>query len=210
MSDPTCVVSVVKEIEIKLRITEIPQVRDQLRGLGFEASSGRTFEDNWLFDFSSDLLRRSGSLLRLRFYGNQAIITFKDPAERNARYKVREEVQVQVADGESVRQIFLKLGLRETFRYQKFRTEYRPTRNASGHVLLDETPIGSFLELEGQPDWIDQVASQLGFSPHDYILKSYITLFLESGPEPNTNLRAMVFDPVGSEQRSESESNREI
>jgi adenylate cyclase class 2 len=209
MSSPTRVVSVVKEIEIKLRITEAPQVRDQLQRLGFEATGGRTFEDNWLFDFSNDPLRRSGSLLRLRLYGNQAIITFKDPAERNARYKVRDEVQVRVADSESVRQIFFKLGLRETFRYQKFRTEYHATGNARGHVLLDETPIGTFLELEGQPDWIDQIASQLGFSPRDYILKSYITLFLESGPEPGTSLRAMVFDPVRSEPRSESESNRE-
>ncbi|MBV9156122.1 MAG: adenylate cyclase, partial [Acidobacteriaceae bacterium] len=47
-----------------------------------------------------------------------------------------------------------------------------------GVVTLDETPIGTFLELEGPGDWIDETAKQLGFSRADYIVDSYGRLYL--------------------------------
>ncbi|MGB7621656.1 MAG: class IV adenylate cyclase [Terriglobia bacterium] len=185
-----------KEIEVKLKVDDVPRMRRQLQEDGFELVRDRVFEDNWLFDFPSRALRESSSLLRLRKSGDHFIITFKDPPERNLRYKVREEIQTEVAGGETVRCIFRKLGLEETFRYQKYRTEFRVTGDSRGHVLLDETPIGTFLELEGAPDWIDQVAARLGFSSRDYLLKSYATLFLESCPGQEIQEHGMVFDPA--------------
>ena len=49
---------------------------------------------------------------------------------------------------------------------------------AHGKVLLDETPIGNFLEIEGSPRWIDRTARALGFFDGDYITRSYGYLYL--------------------------------
>ena len=64
------------------------------------------------------------------------------------------------------------------FRYQKYRTEYKQAGRA-GVATLDETPIGMYLELEGQPGWIDRTARQLGYRESDYIVSSYGRLYLD-------------------------------
>ena len=46
-------------------------------------------------------------------------------------------------------------------------------------MVLDETPIGNFLELEGPQRWIDEVARQLGYSRREYIKDSYAALYRE-------------------------------
>jgi hypothetical protein len=35
--------------------------------------------------------------------------------------------------------------------------------------MLDETPAGVFLELEGPSRWIDRTARRLGFAESDYL-----------------------------------------
>jgi adenylate cyclase, class 2 len=44
-------------------------------------------------------------------------------------------------------------------------------------LVYDETPIGNFVELEGPPRWINEVAQQLGYARTDYITASYGTLY---------------------------------
>ena len=44
-------------------------------------------------------------------------------------------------------------------------------------MVLDETPIGSFGEIEGPPRWIDRVAKALAIPREQYITKSYAELF---------------------------------
>jgi len=52
------------------------------------------------------------------------------------------------------------------FRYEKYRTTFRlPDSNAWANGLLielDETPIGTFVELEGPAAAIDRAAEELG------------------------------------------------
>jgi len=60
-------------------------------------------------------------------------------------------------------------------------------------VLLDETPIGNFLELEGSPTWIDRTARKLGFSVKDYISRSYGYLYLAYCRERRIRPKNMVF-----------------
>ena len=60
-------------------------------------------------------------------------------------------------DAFKVEQIFNELGYHPIFRYEKFRTEYAKAPGA-GKVLVDETPIGNYLEIEGSPRWIDSTA----------------------------------------------------
>jgi adenylate cyclase class 2 len=96
---------------------------------------------------------------------------------------VRDEMEVTVDEGETLAAILTKLGLAPTFRYQKYRTTYE---NGDLLVTVDETPIGTFLELEGPKPGIDAMAGKLGYSASDYILGSYRDLFVgHQGREEN-------------------------
>jgi adenylate cyclase class 2 len=89
------------------------------------------------------------------------------------------------------------LGLREVFRYDKFRTVYAPpgksARAEAPNVVLDETPIGNYLELEGPQRWIDVIARQLGYSRREYITDSYAALFRKHCQTEHKPLGNMIF-----------------
>jgi adenylate cyclase, class 2 len=133
--------------------------------------------------------------------GEAALLTFKGPVRREessephggsarkvrgGRYKIREEREARVADAALLARILEALGLRPSFRYEKYRSTYRLPGLAGLTLDLDETPIGDFLELEGSRAAIDRSAVMLGYGPADYITKSYGRLFLDevrgSGP----------------------------
>ena len=180
------------EIEIKLRLRgELMQIHQHLRELGFRITKRRALESNILFDNSKRTLRKHGKLIRLRRTGTHSLLTYKGPAELS-KYKRREEDEVTLPDGAVVEKIFSHIGYHPVFRYEKFRTEYwKPP--GGGKVLLDETPIGNFLEIEGAPRWIDRTARLLGFSPDDYINRSYGYLYLAYCRERRIRPKDMLF-----------------
>jgi adenylate cyclase, class 2 len=188
------------EIEIKLKVDSLARVRRLIRALRFRRASARRFESNYLFDFPDQRLRRSGRLLRLRVEDGQATVTFKGPPARFRHFKVREEIETPVAGGDEVRRIFESLGLRQTFCYQKFRTTYRPRRQPQSpehaELTLDETPIGTFVELEGPRRWIDKVAGELGYGRADYITASYSALYFDACRRRGVRPANMVFRGV--------------
>ena len=96
--------------------------------------------------------------------------------------------------------ILEQMGYRQTFRYEKFRTEYRLS-DSGGVATLDETPAGAFLELEGEPAWIDEVAGKLGFNESDYITASYIQLYVNYCKREGIAPGDMVFDQTGSKSQ---------
>ena len=98
-------------------------------------------------------------------------------------------------DNARVETIFTHMGYRPVFRYEKFRTEYTKRAGNGGKVLLDETPIGNFLEIEGSPRWIDRSARLLGFSSEDYITRSYGYLYLAYCREKRIPPKDMLFKP---------------
>jgi adenylate cyclase class 2 len=164
-----------REVEIKLRMTSAAAARKLLRGAGFVVARRRVLETNTVFDTPDLALRRAGSLVRVRRAGGEGLLTFKGPA-RIGRHKSREEMETAVASPAAAAAILTRLGLSPVFRYDKYRTEWA-RRGDAGHVVLDETPVGSFLELEGAPRWIDRTARELGFTPRDYITASYAALY---------------------------------
>ena len=110
------------------------------------------------------------SCLRLRSVDNRAWLTYKAPVSGEHRYKVREEHESGVDDPDAVHRMLIGLGFTPRYRYQKYRTQY-----GSGELqaCLDETPLGCFVELEGEPEAIDRVAAELGFGEDAYIRSSY-------------------------------------
>lgn len=166
------------EIEVKIRVQLLDPWRQKIRLLPAVLEAARVFERNIVFDSTRGDLRKQNILLRLRQQGAQAILTVKMPAQGNSIYKIREETEVQVSDFANMEKMIQAIGFQEFFVYEK----YREVFNADGTlIMIDETPIGNFIEIEGDPERIDAIASRLGFTRADFIADSYYQLFLASG-----------------------------
>jgi adenylate cyclase class 2 len=169
------------ETEIKLEVRNAKETRRRLTQLGFRPTLARHFESNILFDYPDLRLRKRRCLIRLRFMGDQALLTYKGAPLQSRDYKIRPEFESKVDDGHRVHEILLHLGLREMFCYEKYRTIYAPRgkRDVTDgpHLVFDETPVGNYIELEGSQRWIDEVARQMGYTRKDYIKESYAALY---------------------------------
>jgi adenylate cyclase class 2 len=164
-----------REIEIKFRVSDLRELARKLRSGGFRLVTPRTNEMNTLYDLPAGELRGRKQLLRLRKYGSVWTLTHKSGTKR-ARHSSRIELETVVADGKKMDAILRGLGYAPSFRYEKFRAEWS---DGKGQVVVDETPIGNFCEIEGPPRWIDATAKKLGVSEEDYITKNYAALFNE-------------------------------
>ena len=181
-----------KEIEIKFRINKLSALARDLREAGFRVVTARTQEMNALYDLPNRAMQQRGELLRLRKYGLQWVLTHKAKGTEG-RHKTRIETETGIADGKKMDEILRALGYEPTFRYEKFRTEWSDGR---GHVVVDETPIGNFGEIEGQPRWIDQVARRLRISARDYITETYAGLFFKWKQQTQSPASEMTFKAV--------------
>ena len=212
-----------RETEIKLKITDVPAFHRALKRIGaLPAGPGtsKVHEENVIFDTPQGGLAKHGQLLRIRTETpevrrksktagpkQRVVLTFKQPMVQPASagaetashglYKVREEIEVEVAEAGNLTRIFEGLGMSGWFRYEKYRTTFRMPDSkawAAGLLIeLDETPIGTFVELEGPAAAIDRAAEELGFSKRDYVLKNYLRLYMEDFRRKGEEPRHMVF-----------------
>lgn len=178
------------EREIKLRFATPDDARAAVAAAGARLFRPRRLQDDALFDTDDEALRRQRSVLRVRREGERSALTFKGPAQPGPM-KLREELETGVADGAVLSLVLERLGLRAWFRYQKYREEY----TAEGVVIaVDETPIGTFVEVEGAEQGISDFAAALGRTRLDYILDSYHALFLKYREALGFRGAHMVFD----------------
>jgi adenylate cyclase, class 2 len=182
------------EIEIKFRVRDLSSLTTRLRELGFEQVTPRTHEMNTLFDFPGQPLRGRGELLRLRKYGETWVLTHKAKSKGpTGPHKSRVETETRVENGEKMEAILRALQFGPCFRYEKFRAEWK---GAEGHVVIDETPIGNFAEIEGPAEWIDSVARNLGVAMSDYITDTYAGLFFTWKKQTGSPSKEMTFQAV--------------
>jgi adenylate cyclase class 2 len=183
-----------QEIEIKFRVTDIRTLTRKLRGEGFRVVTPRTHEMNTLYDLPGGALRSRKELLRIRKYGSEWTLTHKSRGNIG-RHSSRVEMETGVVDGKKMDAILRALGYSPSFRYEKFRAEWT---DGKGQVVVDETPIGDFCEIEGPPRWIDATAKKLGASESDYITKNYAGLFLDWKAQTKSEANEMTFRAVRS------------
>ena len=181
-----------QEIEIKFRVDDLRALARRLRAAGFHVTTRRTHEMNTLYDLPGGVLRARKELLRLRKYGTQWTLTHKSKKE-TGRHSSREELESSVGDGKQMDLILRALGYAPSFRYEKFRAEWT---DGKGQVVVDETPIGNFCEIEGSPRWIDAVAKKLGVNESDFITKNYAGLFAEWKEERKSGAQEMTFKAI--------------
>ena len=183
------------EIEVKLKVGDLAHGPDRLAAtqarleeMGATIVQPREFEDNQAFDFPDRRIVRTGSLLRVRIMTRGTLLTFKGPvapalstapdASSGPAFKARHETELTIPpeETEALLAIIRGLGMEPVFQYQKYRTSY----DWKGlHILLDETPIGIYLELEGDRALIEAGARELGYRSEDFITRSYRDLYLE-------------------------------
>lgn len=166
------------ETEIKLRMDDAQKARAAVRALGARLERERHFEDNLLVDDALGSLAAGGKALRLRRTEGRAVLTFKGPRQGTAVLKSRPEIEAAVPDPDAFEAILGGLGYRKVFRYQKYRETYSWK---DVEIVVDETPVGTFLEIEGDESAIHEAALALGKSPADYLTASYATLFFAAG-----------------------------
>ena len=174
------------EIELKFPVADPEALETRLPHLGFHLVTPRTFEHNTLFDTPDRELRAKRQILRLREYGGIHTLTHKridDSLSESARYKIRIETETTISDPHALAEIFRQLGYTPAFIYEKYRTEWshpvHPRSALPGHLLIDETPIGTYAELEGPTNWIDQTLVALNIDPAACLTDSYGKLFLD-------------------------------
>jgi len=182
-----------KEIEIKFRIENLPAISRVLKQAGFKQLTRSTHEMNSLYDLPGQKLRKRGELLRLRKYGQTWLLTHKAKS-KDGRHKTRVELETPVGNGPQMDTILRTLGFEPTFRYEKYRAQWS---DGKGHVVLDETPIGNFGEIEGPPRWIDRTARALGIARGDYITQTYAPMFFEWKRRTHSKATEMTFRAVG-------------
>jgi adenylate cyclase class 2 len=150
---------------------------------------------NTLYDLPGRKLRDNGELLRLRKYGKAWVLTHKAKGTA-ALHKTRVETETRVEDGPQMEAILLALGYRPAFRYEKFRAEWS---DGKGHVVLDETPIGNFGEIEGPPRWIEETARALEIQRREYVTESYAELFFAWKRRTRSPAKEMTFRALQAE-----------
>jgi adenylate cyclase class 2 len=170
------------ETEVKIKVEDLHDIKRRIKQKGgtYESSF---FEDNIVFDDPQGTLHEKEYLLRLR-KSDHVTVTVKTPMQKG-RYKVMQEYEIQVSDFDQALSILNILGYQKVFRYQKMREIFSFQRTK---VFLDDTPIGNYIEIEGEGGDIEQTAKLLGLDFEKKITKNYIEVYhdycRENGLEP--------------------------
>jgi adenylate cyclase class 2 len=164
------------ESELKFPVADLEQVRAFLQRARAVVVQTMARETNLLLDTGDDRLRNAGCVLRLRQHGDRTTVTFKGPASYRGAIKERLERETEVADLNLIREILQQLGFSVYMRYEKDREEWL-LEDVS--VVLDRTPMGSFVEVEGPPEKLEGAADLLGLKIASAVPGSYANLWLE-------------------------------
>src|SRR4026209_955768 len=178
------------EREVKLRFGSVEEARDAVTSAGAAPLRCRRLQEDALLDDKAETLRKRCCALRVRVESGRSLITFKGPVQVSPM-KLREEIETVIGDGETMLRCFEQLGYGVWFRYQKYREEYALSDVI---VAVDETPVGVFVEIEGDEHGIIEATRALGREQHDFVLDSYRSLFIEHRRAQGLPTTDMLFE----------------
>ena len=88
------------------------------------------------------------------------MLTYKEPlAHEDTDFKVRREFEVEVSDFAQAQSIVERLGFTASMRYEKYRETFT---YAGAEIVLDELPVGNFMEIEATREQIRSITAALG------------------------------------------------
>jgi adenylate cyclase class 2 len=182
-------VTLMIEREVKLRFATPEEARRAILATGATPLRSRRLQEDALLDTEDESLRHRRCVLRIRTESGKSLLTFKGPVLPGSM-KVRDEYETVIGDGEVVQRVLEEVGLHVWFRYEKYREEYAAEDVT---IAIDETPVGTFVEIEGGEEGILAIAKALGRAPSDFLLDSYRALFVKHREEFGLTGTNMVF-----------------
>ncbi len=178
------------EREIKLRFESAEAARLAVLATGASPVHSRRLQEDCLLDTADGMLHRRRCVMRVRMESGKSLLTFKGPVQPS-NMKLREELETIVGDGPLLLRMLEELGFTVWFRYEKYREEFALEDVI---VAVDETPLGTFVEIEGGDRGIAEMAVALGRTPADYVLESYRGLFIAHCRRLGRPATRMLFD----------------
>ena len=178
------------ETETKFLVRDLSALAARLDAAGAQLTAPRVYEHNLRFDWPDGRLAQALEIVRLR-QDRRVRLTFKGPAHTDGELHTRPEVEFEAGNFEAARAFLEALGMRVSFIYEKYRTTYE---FAGTEVVLDETPLGQFVEIEG-PDAasIRAAANQLQLDWARRLDTGYIVLFEGLRDKLGFDFRDMTF-----------------
>ncbi len=178
------------EREIKLGFRSADEARQAILATGATPLRGRRLQEDYLLDTHDDQLRERRCVLRVRLECGKTLLTFKGPVQ-NSPMKLREELETVVGDGLLLLRVLEEIGFHVWFRYEKYREEFA---HEDVTIAIDETPVGTFVEIEGSEPGIRQTAEALSRQPADYVTDSYRGLYVRYCEQHGLPLADMLFE----------------
>ena len=178
------------EREIKLRFRDAEEARQAILATGATPLRSRRLQEDCLLDTPDDILRRRRCVLRVRMECGKTLLTFKGPVQTSPM-KLREELETVIGDGLLLLRVLEELGFRVWFRYEKYREEFA---HEDCTIAVDETPVGTFVEVEGTEHGIHEMAAALARNPADYVTDSYRGLYVKHCEINGLPLADMLFE----------------
>jgi adenylate cyclase class 2 len=163
-----------QEIEAKFFVNDLNRIRERLEQVEARLIQERILETNLRFDQPDGRLRSDYRVLRLR-RDTESRLTYKGPSELAQGVLSRLEIEFIVDDFDKAERLLTALGYQIIFTYEKFRTTFELEDT---HILLDELPMGNFVEIEGaSSETIKAVADRLGLDWERSIPTGYHVLY---------------------------------
>ena len=184
-----------REIEIKLRATDLAAVRQSLKQAG--ARFLETVEElNEFFDRPNNSLRTADSGLRIRTLrrggtsADEALLTWKGPLQPGAMHN-RPSIDLAARPAALASGFLFALGFIRTSGFEKRRESWEFD---ACRVELDELPhFGAFVEIEGPDEaTVLQVRAQLGLTDLEIVPQTYHAMvagYLRAKPSADNTLR---------------------
>ncbi|MFA5254608.1 MAG: class IV adenylate cyclase [Methanoregula sp.] len=170
------------EIELKVEVPSLDPVRERLREKGAEFT-GKDHEHDLYYNAPHRDFGKTDEALRVRYYGDHTLLTYKGKKLKEYGLKAREELNTTVESGEVFEKILLRLGFTRTAEVNKWRENYR--LGDAAFALDTVEGLGTFVEIEimaeesstGTEAKISTLAKEMGISGEP-ILASYLELVL--------------------------------
>ncbi len=164
-----------EETEVKILDIDPEKVRKKL----IDAGAKKIFKGSLIakiFDFPDARLKKNGGYIRLRKAGDKVEMTFKEKIKSD-RFKKRNEIETHIADHDAVKEMLLKLGMKEVKSYKKTRESYR-----LGNIQFDmdfySEPVKfrPMIEVESTEEGVQEGVRLLGYEMKDTVSKSIWSL----------------------------------
>jgi adenylate cyclase class 2 len=176
------------EKEIKIGVRNPKELLSLLSQKGAK-KVGEGFQRTTRMDTPRLDLEKRGTFLRVRT-GGKDIVTLKKKIKTTGEVFERQELETEIKDPELLADIFANLGFTKRFIMEKYRLdyEYKGTK-----ISLDELPFGMFIEIEGEPENIKNVADELNLDLSNKIVVTYWDLFEDYKKKMNQKGENIVF-----------------